>query len=131
MRFRGQKWKKSKIKICNLEWNEKFLLWKCAYFLRKLKGKWVFKHFFIFFKYPLRGHFYKVKNHPFHFFSPNSDFSCIMAPKKHTAKIIWKYFSLMICSITEVIPVIEIFIFFTTIPPPTVSSICLPINTFI
>ena len=55
MRFGGQKWKKSKIKIWNLEGNEKFLLWKCAYFSRNMKGKVIYKPFFIFFVYPLRG----------------------------------------------------------------------------
>ena len=55
MRFGGQKWKKSKIKIWNLEEKEKFLLWKYAYFSRNMKGKVIYKPFFIFFVYPLRG----------------------------------------------------------------------------
>ena len=55
MRLGGQKWKKSKIKIWNLEEKEKFLLWKYAYFSRNMKGKVIYKPFFIFFVYPLRG----------------------------------------------------------------------------
>ena len=81
MHFSGQKWKKSKIKICILEENEKFEERKCAYFLWNMSGKGSFKHFFIFFNYPLRGHFYKVKIHFFDFLSPNSIFLCIMALK--------------------------------------------------
>ena len=36
--------------------NEKFEKRKCAYFLRNVKGKWSFKPFSIFFKYPLWGY---------------------------------------------------------------------------
>jgi hypothetical protein len=37
------------------EENEKFQKRKCAYFLPKMRGKGSFKHFLIFFTYPLRG----------------------------------------------------------------------------
>jgi hypothetical protein len=45
-------WKKWKIQICILDENEKFEDRKRAYFLRKMRGKGSFKHFFIVFTYP-------------------------------------------------------------------------------
>jgi hypothetical protein len=57
MRFRGLKLKKSKIKRCILERNEKFQKWKWAYFSPNVRGKVDFKPLFIFFKYPLLGRF--------------------------------------------------------------------------
>jgi hypothetical protein len=46
--------KKMKIQICILDENEKFEERKGAFFKRKMRGKGSFKHFFIFFTYPLK-----------------------------------------------------------------------------
>jgi hypothetical protein len=47
--------RKKKVQICILDENEKFEERKCAYFLRKLRGKGNFKHFFHFFSHTPSG----------------------------------------------------------------------------
>ena len=103
MRFGGQKWKKSKIKIWNLEEKEKFLLWKYAYFSRNMKGKVIYKPFFIFFVDPLRGPSplgkLTLKNLKTHF----SFFLYIYTPKLGVALILKGFFVFMTHPSVEVL----------------------------
>ena len=107
MRFGGQKWKKSKIKIWNLEEKEKFLLWKYAYFSRNMKGKVIYKPFFIFFVYPLRGPSpvgkLTLKNLKTHF----SFYLYIYTPKLGVAIILKGFFVFMTHPIPQFIYVID------------------------